>query len=171
MADRDDDDDDRYDDRPRRRPRPKSKTGLILLIIFGVLGVTFLACGTGLYFYIKAVMDVVQAPQKFLDQVRAGDYQGAYASTSSAYKATHTLQQFTDAMKAAKLDQNTGLVGQPASRRTGQKSMDITSQVGVPGKSTTVTWTMVQEGGPTTFVIDDITGPDIPSNGVPKIKW
>src|SRR5687767_7802781 len=114
MADRDEYDDHRdYDDRPRRRDyddRPPKKSNTLLIVMLVVVGVLVLCgggCAVGGYYYVQGVMGVVKAPEDFLGKVQAGDYQGAYSSTTPGFKARYTLQQFTDAMKGAKLDQNT----------------------------------------------------------------
>jgi hypothetical protein len=163
------------DDRPRRddrdddRPRKKKSALPTILIILGIIGVVCMGvCGVGGYFYFKAVMDVVKAPENFLAKVKAGDFQGAYSSTTSGFQSRYTLQQFTDAMKAAKLDQNTGISGPPATQQTGNTTLTLTTAVGVPSGTTSVTFKMIQEGGPATFLIDDITGPDISFTGPAK---
>jgi hypothetical protein len=181
MADRDDDRyDDRRDDddRPRRReydddrPPRRKGGGKGLMITMIVIGTLIVLCGGGcvggFYLYMKWAMDLVNKPDDFLAKVRAGDYQGAYNSTSSAYKAKYTLQQFTDAMKGAKLDQSTGTLGPPASQSRAGQGPALISTVSLPGgKTTDVTFQLVQEGA-FNFVVGDITGPDISYTGPPK---
>lgn len=169
---------DRDDDRPRRRDddydRPRKKGGkgwlIALLVIGGLVVVCGGGCAVGGYFYFKAVMDLVKTPDQFLTKLRTNDYQGAYDMTTAGYKSRYTLAQFTDAMKKAKLDQNSGVSGSASSNQTGNNSLTITAGVGVPGKTTTVTFKMLQEGGPTEFKIDDITGPDISYTGTDAKK-
>jgi hypothetical protein len=182
MADRDDDryDDDRRDDddRPRRRreydddrpPRRKGGKGLMITMI--IIGSLIVLCGGGCvgggYMYYKWIADMMAIPEAFLAKVKAGDYQGAYNSTSAAYKAKYTLQQFTDAMKGAKLDQNSGLAAPLASQSGRGAGPGLIATVGVPGgKTTDVTFQLVQEGA-FNFVVGDITGPDISYTGPPK---
>lgn len=184
MADRDDDrydDDRRDDDRPRRRREydddrpPRKKGGNTLMIVMIVIGSLIVVCGGGCaiggYLYYKWVADMMAIPETFLAKVKAGDYQGAYNSTSSGYKARYTLQQFTDAMKGAKLDQNTGLAAPLGSQSGRGAGPGLIATVGVPGgKTTDVTFQLVQEGGAFSFVLGDITGPDISYTGPPKPK-
>jgi len=170
--------DDRYDDRrPSRRydgePPKKGRGLMIVLIILGSLTVVCGGgCGIGGYLYVKWIMDIMQKPEDFLSKVRAGDYQGAYNSTSSSYKARYTLQQFTDAMKGAKLDKNTGLAAPLASQSGGGKrSQTLIATVGLSdGTTTDVTFDLVQDKGPFDFVIGDVTGPDISYTGKPALK-
>jgi hypothetical protein len=178
MADRDeyDDRDERGDDdRPRRRreydDRPPKKKGNTLLIVMVVVGGILVLCGGGCavggYFYVQSVASIIKTPDEFLAKLKAQDFQGAYDSTAPSFRARYTLQQFTAAMKGAKLDQNSG--APPAtSKQTGNNTIDLTCSVSVPGKSTSVTFTMKQQGNGLTFLIDDITGPDISYTGAAK---
>jgi hypothetical protein len=179
----DDEYDDRRDDdrdnRPRRRddePPPKKKGGAmpILLIIGGFLllgccGV----CGFGTYYFMNIGLELAKKPDEFLGKVSQGDFSGAYAMTSPRFQGQLSLEQFTTAMKNAKLDKNTGVSGQPAQSQ-GNQELTLTAQVGLPdGKSTSVSFKFVPESpsNPFKFVMDDVSGPDIKYDGSkPKDK-
>ena len=168
------DDRDEYDDRPRRRreygdrPPKKGNTLMIVMVVVGSLIVLCGgACAVGGYFYVQSVTSILKTPDEFLAKLKAQDFQGAYDSTAPSFRSRYTLQQFTAAMKGAKLDQNSGAT--PAtSRQRGSNVIDMTCTVSVQGKTTSMTFTMIKQVNGMTFLIDDITGPDISYTGPPK---
>jgi hypothetical protein len=171
MAQRDDDFNpmDSSDDRPRRRedaapPKKKGGAAPILLLIGGILllgccGV----CGYGGYWFYTKMNDFKDSIEGLLAKLSSSDFAGAYNMMSDRFKSEVTLEQFTDAMKKAKLDKHTGITGKPGQTQNGQSAV-ITMSLGLPeGKSTTISLTIASESpsNPLKFVLDDLTGPDI----------
>jgi hypothetical protein len=148
------------DDSPAPRRKKKSSSLPILLIVLGVVGVGCLgACGFVGYFLYSLGMKMIEPPQQLLSKVGGGDFAGAYAMTSPNYKAKHTLEDFTAAMKSAKLDTCT------ASEIKDTNSVNTTHKVTLKaslqsGQTTDVTFT-IQQSGFSDFAIDDITGAQI----------
>jgi hypothetical protein len=176
MAQQGDEFDDRRDDRddrPRRRddePAPKKKSGCvpILLVVLGLglLGVCG-ACGFGAYYFMNIGLELAKKPDEFLGKVSQSDFSGAYNMMSARFKGQITLEQFTAAMKNAKLDKNTGMSGQPGQTQ-GSGDLTLTASVGLPeSKSTSVSFKFVPESpsNPFKFILDDLTGPDIKYDG------
>jgi hypothetical protein len=106
------DPDDRFDDDGRgsrgdRRddpPRRKSNTLKIVLIVLGIFGVLCAgACGVGGYWLYNQAKAVIELADGFLTKVGTGDIAGAYAQTSSGFKAKYTQEQFAENMKKARL--------------------------------------------------------------------
>lgn len=173
MAEQDDEFDDRSNNRPRRRddePPPKKKGGIvpILLMIGGVLLLGCCGiCGYAGYFFVNMSMELMKKPDEFLAKVSQNDYANAYGMLSPRFQGQVTLEQFTTAMKNAKLDKNTGFSGTPAQSQSGNE-ITYTVTTGVSeGKSTSVSFKLVPESpsNPFKFILDDLTGPDIKYDG------
>ncbi len=176
MAQQDDEFDDRRDtrdDRPRRRddePEPKKKGGCVPILLIalglGLLGVCGV-CGFGAYYFMNIGLELAKKPDEFLGKVSQGDFSAAYNMTSARFKGQVTQEQFTTAMKNAKLDKNTGVMGQPAQTQ-GSGELTLTATVGLPeSKTTSVSFKFTPEStsNPFKFILDDVTGPDIKYDG------
>jgi flagellar basal body-associated protein FliL len=161
-----DSDYDRDDDRPRRRDRdddrPKKKKGGGMVILMVILGAVLLLCvapcGVMIWWGMDIYNKMTGTAEDFLAKVGAGDYSGAYNSTTAAYKSKKTLEQFTADMKAAKLDKYQA----KSFTVTASNSVNTTHRMSgqaklTDGSSVPVTIVIEQSPGGFVFTVDDIT--------------
>lgn len=168
--DSDERDDDRDDyDRPRRRPARGTNTTvwIVLGVIAAVLLLGAIACGGLFYMGFRAAKDMVGtignatgAAETFLNQLQANQVSAAYQSTSQAYRAAHTPEQF--AKFVAQYPMLTGHTTRAATtfnmmQVNGKQQFRIQYNLTGPNNATTCTLIMVEENG--TWVVDSFTVP------------
>ncbi len=138
----------------------KSSSLPIILIILGVVGVGCLGvCGVGGYFLVKKMMEINSAAPELMATIGRGEFEKAYNSTSPDFQARYTLEQFTSAMKGAKLvDHKSVVFGEP---QTQGNLMRFTAETSLKDGGTTTVTVTIKANDDFSFVIEDITGPDI----------
>jgi flagellar basal body-associated protein FliL len=169
--DRDDDRrrDDRDDDRPRRRrdddDRPAKKKGGGMVILFVILGVVLLLCvlpcGLITWWGVDVYNKMTGTAETFLAKVGAGDFNGAYSSTTASYKQKKTLEQFTADMKAAKLDTYQAKSFTVTASNSANTTHNLTGTATTSGGPVTVTVVIEQGGGGFDFTVADVIAPGI----------
>lgn len=157
---------DRDDDRPRRRDdgddRPPKKKGkgmiILLLVVGGVLLLCVAPCAVFGWLGYDGYKKMTETPETFLAKVGAGDYAGAYNSTTPAYQGKKSLEQFTADMKAAKLDKYQAKSFKITTANSVNTTHRLSGQAALSdGTSVPVTIVLEQTPGGMSFTVDDIT--------------
>jgi hypothetical protein len=132
-----------------------NKVILIVLAIVGGIGLVMVAAcaGCGIWAFKSFTKDIPPAQASadaFLDDLKAGRIDAAYASTSNGFRAAQTLDQFRDFVKrldTLKSQTSRSTVSSRLFQGTGGKQVTLIMTLHAPNNAMSCTLIMVEENG------------------------
>lgn len=133
-------------------PKPNRTTRTVLIVIAVVLGVCCL-CGLGGGFWLYRTYDNTAGPARdattaYVDDVRAGNYQGAYGRLCEEVRDATTREEYTRIQSAQLKIRSYEISGVSVSNFNGQVRATVTVRmVQETGAEFSQTFPLVKEGG------------------------